>query len=229
MQKYKSTRLSSFLFFIKQNRSFLLFMLLMFAFRSAVADWNTVPTGSMKPTIVEGDRILIDKTAYDIRMPFIGTIVSTHADPKRGEIIVFNSEAANKRLVKRVIGVPGDSIALRANKLTLNGQALSYSLIDQADTDLEAKQQLELVEELGDKKHKVWVQSAYSRLANFSPVTVPADHYLVMGDNRDNSSDSRVIGFIPRDEIIGRANTVVLSLNYDNYYIPRSERFFKAL
>jgi signal peptidase I len=68
-----------------------------------------------------------------------------------------------------------------------------------------------------------------SKLANFSEVTVPADYYLVMGDNRDNSADSRVIGFVPRDEIIGRSNKVVLSLNYENYLLPRSERFLKDI
>ncbi|MCJ8303996.1 signal peptidase I, partial [Shewanella sp.] len=92
---------------LKQNRSFLLFMILMLVFRSAVADWNSVPTGSMKPTILEGDRLLVNKMAYDIRVPFTHLSLVRIADPARGEIIIFDSVKADKKLVKRVIGVPG--------------------------------------------------------------------------------------------------------------------------
>ncbi|MGY0627055.1 MAG: signal peptidase I, partial [Paraglaciecola chathamensis] len=78
-------------------------------------------------------------------------------------------------------------------------------------------------------QHRIRVANNGSRLSSFTPLTIPADYYLAMGDNRDNSADSRVIGLIPRDEIIGRANKVVMSLNYDNYYLPRTERFLHTL
>ncbi len=207
----------------RENRAFLLFIALMFIFRSAIADWNTVPTGSMKPTIVEGDRIGVNKLAYDIRIPFTGISIVRLADPVRGDIVVFDSEASGIRLVKRVVGVPGDVIAMRNNVLTINGRTFSYEAAPTGPTDY-----LELgTEFLPD--HTIRVRRRGSSLASFDPVTVPEGQYFVLGDNRDDSADSRVIGFVPRDEIVGRARHVVMSLNYDNYYLPRSDRFFHTL
>jgi len=205
---------------LKENRSFLLFLILMFAFRSAIADWNTVPTGSMQPTIVEGDRITVNKIAYDIRLPFSSHSIYQHADPKRGDIVVFKSKAADLRLIKRIIGVPGDKIQLDSNRLTINGQALDYSSLSK-HTDY--------LENLPEAQHKIRIKNGHSHLASFPQLTVPEQHYLVLGDNRDNSADSRVIGFVPRKEIIGKSTHVVMSFNYDNFYIPRRERFFRAL
>src|SRR6185436_7586645 len=110
-----------------EYRSFALFVLLMVIFRSALADWNTVPTGSMKPTILEGDRILVNKLAYDLLIPLTHVSVFRLADPKRGDIVVFDSKAAGTRLVKRVIGVPGDVVDMRDNRLSINGIEARYS------------------------------------------------------------------------------------------------------
>lgn len=208
----------------RENRSLIIVIGSMLVFRSAVADWYNVPTGSMQPTIEIGDRILVDKMAYDVRLPFSQTSLLHTADPQRGDIVVFNSKAANNRLVKRVVGVPGDTVAMRNNKLIINGQPLAYR-------ELVPDEQAMLMrnEQLGDVDHRIQLQrEAYGR-DNFETVTVPAGHYLVLGDNRDNSADSRVIGFVPRQEIVGRANKVLYSLNYDNYYLPRAERFFATL
>lgn len=207
----------------RQNKSFIVFLGLMFVFRSAVADWNDVPTGSMKPTIVEGDRILVNKLAYDVRVPFTHISLLKLADPERGDIVVFDSVASGKRLVKRVVGVPGDSIALVDNTLIVNGTALDYQVLDVAGDSIDK------LENLGGVQHPVRLRKQGSRLSNFATVVVPEGYYLAMGDNRDNSADSRVIGFVPRNEIVGRSRRVVLSLNYDNYFIPRNERFWKTL
>jgi signal peptidase I len=110
-----------------ENKSLIVFITLMLVFRSAVADWNDVPTGSMKPTIVEGDRILINKLAYDINMPFTQQSLIKLADPKVNDIIIFESEAAEKRLVKRVIGLPGDIVSMSNNELTINHQKIPYT------------------------------------------------------------------------------------------------------
>lgn len=209
--------------FWMENRSLLLFLALMFCFRSAIADWNDVPSGSMQPTIVEGDRILINKLAYDLRIPFTHIALLRHSDPARGDIIVFDSKAAQKRLVKRVIGLPGDVVALRNNILTINGQQINYTpqTINGSHQDL--------VEHLLGLEHSVRLNPFGSHLANFAPMLVPEGQYLALGDNRDNSADSRVIGFVPRQEIIGRSRQVVVSFNYDNYFIPRKERFFHKI
>src|SRR5690606_29012522 len=110
----------------RDNRSLVIFLLLMLIFRSAVADWNEVPTGSMKPTIIEGDRILVNKLAYDLRVPFTHISLLKLADPQRGDIIIFDSQASDKRLVKRVIGIPGDTVELVDNVLHINGEQLVY-------------------------------------------------------------------------------------------------------
>jgi len=209
----------------KENKSLLLFISLMLVFRSAVADWNDVPTGSMKPTIVEGDRIYVDKLAYDLRVPFTLHSLIKLADPQRNDIIIFESAAADKRLVKRVIGIPGDVVAMNNNKLYLNGQASSYQSL-KVQPSVANTNELIVQESLATATHNIRLNKQASSLANFSSVKVPEGFYLVLGDNRDNSADSRVIGFVPRHEIIGRSNKVVMSLNYDNYFLPRAERFF---
>lgn len=205
------------------NKFFIFFIFLMFAFRSAVADWNEVPTGSMKPTILEGDRIFVNKMAYDLRIPFTHISLYKIADPARGDIVVFDSQTSDKRLVKRVVGVPGDIVAMRDNVLMINGQVLSYHNRDAANTYFDE------TEDLLGVQHVVRVAPGGSRLSSFPPVKVPDGQYLMLGDNRDNSADSRVIGFVPRDEIVGRSRSVVLSLNYDHYYLPRMDRFFHDL
>ena len=208
---------------LKEHRSLLCFVILMTVFRSSFADWNTVPTGSMKPTILEGDRILVNKMAYDIRIPFTLTSLYKTGDPARGDIIIFDSTASDLKLVKRVIGIPGDVVELENNVLRINGEQLSYDSISST------RSTEDLSENLLGLEHVVRVNKSGSSLSSFQPVTVPADYYLALGDNRDNSSDSRVIGFVPRREIVGRTRSVVMSFNYDNYYIPRSDRFFHAL
>jgi signal peptidase I len=208
----------------REYRGFAVFVVLMAIFRSALADWNVVPTGSMKPTIIEGDRILVNKLAYDFKVPLTHISLYKFADPARGDIVVFDSRAANTRLVKRVIGLPGDTVEMTDNRLTINGIAARYSGVEyEADATFEIESYLNV-------SHRIELAgTGGSRVGTFGPVTVPEDRYLVLGDNRDNSADSRFYGFIPRDEIIGNAKTVVLSLNYDDYYIPRTDRFFRPL
>ena len=116
----------------REYRGFAVFVVLMVIFRSALADWNVVPTGSMKPTIVEGDRILVNKLAYDFKVPLTHISLHKFADPGRGDIVVFDSRAADTRLVKRVIGLPGDVVEMRDNRLIINGIAARYSGIEYA-------------------------------------------------------------------------------------------------
>jgi len=108
-------------------RSVLLIVLVITSFRSAVADWNDVPTGSMKPTIFEGDRIVVNKLAYDLKIPFTTLRVISWANPTRGDIVVLYSPVDGKRLVKRVIGLPGDTVSMIEDRLIVNNVTISYS------------------------------------------------------------------------------------------------------
>jgi signal peptidase I len=202
----------------KQNWGFILFVFLMFASRSSLADWYLVPTGSMQPTIVEGDRILVNKMAYRIELPFTNISLMETGSPQRGDIVVFNSAVADKRLIKRLIGLPGDQISMRDNHLMINGKALDY-----------AKHDGKITEQIADVAHFVQFIKVAQATDNFASVRVPENHYLVLGDNRNNSADSRFIGFIPAAELQGQALKVLLSLDPENYYLPRTERSLAPL
>ncbi len=215
----------------QNNKSLFIFLMLMVVFRSAVADWYEVPTGSMNPTIVEGDRIFAHKMAYDMRIPLTHISLVKMGDPKRGDIIIFDSAASNNRLIKRVIGLPGDRVEMQANTLLINGKKLTYwqTQNQAASNSALSTSYHQSMENLLGVKHAVQTLEQGSGLSSFSSVLVPKNKYLVMGDNRDNSADSRVIGFVPRDEIIGQAKSVIVSLDYENYYLPREGRFLTKL
>ena len=189
--------------------SILVALILATSFKSAVADWNIVPTGSMKPTILEGDRILVNKLAYDLKVPYTTWHIAQWGDPKEGEIVVFNSPAEHQRLVKRVVGVPGDEISM-LNELGLSDQYL-------------------LMENLNGAKHLVMISPHRYALRSFGPITVPEGKYFMMGDNRDNSADSRYFGFVERNRIVGQATAVVASFDIHHHQWPRWGRFFSKL
>ncbi|MFT6031828.1 MAG: signal peptidase I [Arenicella sp.] len=214
---------------ISENRNFIIIIILMSVFRSSLADWNSVPTGSMKPTIIEGDRIIINKLAYDLKLPFSNISIAKLGDPQRGDIIIFNSKVSAKRLVKRVIGLPGDAVSMKNNALSINGKALTYGLNNADTTPSVSKPYYDLTEYLYGAVYSIRISRQTTAASNLSKIIVPKGVFLALGDNRDNSADSRYIGFIPRAEIIGRSKNVAMSFDYQDYYLLRKERFFKAL
>lgn len=207
--------------------------LVMCSIRSSLADWNDVPTGSMKPTIIEGDRVFVNKLAYDLKVPFTTWHLAEWSSPQRGDIVVFNSPHDGQRLVKRVIGVPGDTVELRNENLFINGEPVAYASLDKNVTarlgDTERNTSLFATEQLSAHPHPVMSTPSLPAPRNFGPQQVPADEYFMMGDNRDNSFDSRFWGSVPRQQIIGRATAVVISLDRNNWWLPRWERSFVAL
>ena len=207
----------------KNNRFLIVFIFLMVLFRTSFADWNTVPTGSMKPTIQEGDRIWVNKLAYDLKVPFTNLTLKKFSDPNRGDIIIFESKKADKRLVKRVIGIPGDIISMNNNIVSINNQKLNYKIIEQHENKFIAEEKYKQL------RYHIQLNKYSTNNSGFYNVKIPKNYYLVLGDNRDNSADSRFIGLIPRNDIIGRSQHVVMSLNYENYYLPRLNRFFHKL
>src|SRR4028119_1252094 len=112
---------------LNEVRIFLLMILIVSSLRSALADWNDVPTGSMKPTIQEGDRVVVNKLAYDLKIPFTTKAIAKWGDPQRGDIVVLFSPADGIRLVKRVVAIPGDQVELRDNQLLINGKVAEQS------------------------------------------------------------------------------------------------------
>ena len=214
-------------------RPLLVIFLITSSFRSAIADWNDVPTGSMKPTIMEGDRIFVNKLAYDLKIPFTTSQIAQWDNPKRGEVIVLFSPFDGKRLVKRVVGVPGDKIELKNNLLYVNGIPVNYDSLDPSiirEIPVEERPYFHFsTETLNGRKHPVMITPGRPSLKSFDSTVVPANHYFVMGDNRDNSFDSRHFGTVKRENIVGRAVAVVASLNPDDHYLPRWHRFFTRL
>jgi len=217
----------------RNNKYLFLVILGMLVFRGAIADWYTVPTGSMKPTILVGDRIFVNKLAYNLNVPFTTLSLIKHSDPQRNDIVVFESASAHNRLVKRIIGLPGDLVALRENRLYINGKAAGYTVAPAAFiqplSPKDKESSLIVRESIPGGEHTIMLTSPAAHFNNFGLVKVPDNHYLVLGDNRDNSADSRVIGFVPRSEITGKAKNVIISLNGKNNYMPRRERFFHRL
>lgn len=206
---------------------------IMIPFRSSIADWNHVPSGSMKPTILECERILVNKLAYDLKVPLTTRHLAEWGQPARGDIVVFNSPRDGTRLVKRVIGVPGDVVELRHNRLIVNGESAQYERADERTgaflSAIERAGSERARECLGRLDHAVMAIPGSPALRSFGPVAVPEGRYLVLGDNRDNSADSRYFGFVERSAIIGRASAVVASFDPDRYFRPRFERWFTTL
>lgn len=210
-----------------------LVILITSAMRSALADWNDVPSGSMRPTILEGDRVWVNKLAYDLKVPFTTWHVAAWGAPQRGEIVVFFSPLDGERLVKRVVGVPGDVVAMENNRLTLNNQAVTYEPMNLAEAPeavrMDPAQPHLAHEGLPGKNHAVAFIPGIRSAHTFGPITVPDGHYFMMGDNRDNSFDSRYFGFVDRQRIVGRATSVALSVDKQRHYRPRWERWFRGL
>ena len=213
-------------------RSIALVVLVVTSFRSAVADWNDVPSGSMKPSILIGDRIFVNKLAYDLKVPYTTWRLARWGSPQRGDIVVLYSPADGKRLVKRVVALGGDTIAMRSGRLILNGELLDYEPLDlelaeSPPPSLEGRLLAE--EDLGSGGHAVMLTPAVPAQRDFAPVRVPERHLFVMGDNRDESLDSRFFGCVDRSQVVGRAVAVAASVDPDHHFRPRWKRFFTKL
>lgn len=203
-------------------------------FKSSLADWNWVPTGSMNPTILEGDLIFVNKIAYDLRIPLTLHRIAKWSDPQRGDIVVCFSPEDGVRLVKRVIALPGDTVSMINNRVFINGKPLDYTKIDERYqeylSDKLKKNTYMRMEDLDGHSHAVMSFPTIDKaMRSFPPLAVPEHSYFVMGDNRDNSKDSRVFGFVDRKSIIGQAKGIITSFNIKDKYQPRFGRFFDSL
>jgi len=210
----------------------ILIAVVIFPLKSAIADWNWVPSRSMKPTILEGDLVFVNKVAYDLKVPFTLWRMAQWDNPRRGDIVVFFSPKDGTRLVKRVIAIPGDTIEMKNNILLLNGRQMQYEPLTNNPFKPEIYEDAHAViatERSNSRDHWVMALPSFSALRSFPTTQVPEGKYFMMGDSRDNSFDSRYFGFVDRTQVVGKANHVILSFNKNHSYVPRVKRSFSEL
>jgi signal peptidase I len=209
---------------IDYARSFFPVLLVVLLIRSFLVQPYRVPSGSLEPTVIPGDLMLVNQFAYGLHLPVWYTKLLSVGEPKRGQIALFYWPV-NKKItfIKRVIGVPGDHISYINKVLYVNGkEAKQTPAGDSTDTNGGVSWSVKVYEEnLDGVKHKIFVCDANSlgcpnsETQNFYNLEIPAGHYLMMGDNRDNSDDSRDWGLVPKENLIGKAMFVFL--NWDPY------------
>jgi len=217
--------------FVRANKGFLVFVLLFGVFRTAVADWNPIPSGSMRPNLLEGDVVFVNRMAFDLKIPLTDIAVARLGEPERGDVVTFASPVDGTRLIKRVLALPGDVIEMRDDRLTINGVEATYTDVESLRERAGGQQvaALRLVEHVAGARQRVQVLPQVPALRSFGPLHIPADQYLMLGDNRDDSRDSRYIGLVPREKLIGRAVRVLVSSDYLGNWMPRFERFGMTL
>lgn len=188
---------------IETSKSIFPVLAVVLVVRSFIFEPFQIPSGSMIPTLAVGDFIVVNKFSYGLRLPVIGTKILPVADPKHGEVVVFK-EPGNEHInfIKRVIGVPGDVIRYQNKKLTINGKPLPQEYLTAWGSDTQ------YIEQHGEHKYTVQTANGFGDLRAEGEWTVPAGHYFVMGDNRDRSNDSRYWGFVPDENIVGKATHI---------------------
>ncbi|WP_444937465.1 signal peptidase I [Microbulbifer sp. JMSA002] len=198
---------------VEYAKSFFPILAIVFVLRSFIVEPFQIPSGSMIPTLQVGDFILVNKYEYGLRLPVSRKKVVDVGEPQRGDVMVFFPPHMNDTyFIKRVIGLPGDKIELKNNVLYVNGELAPQELI-QAMPPVNPRQEI-LWENLYGKRHLMQKNIPASQYGNFSGV-VPEGHYFMMGDNRDNSLDSRAWGFVPERDVVGKA--FAIWMHWDNW------------
>ena len=215
---------------IEYSGSFFPVIALVFVLRSFLYEPFKIPTSSMVPTLLVGDLILVNKFTYGVRLPILNQKIIDVNDPKRGDVMVFKyPKDMSQDYIKRVIGVPGDKIIYENKRLTVNDKPVSYTQMDDYLDDQELIYHKQFTELLPEKQHRILNREGfptvraeavenfpYREACDFSQdkftCTVPEGNYFMMGDNRDNSQDSRYWGFVPNKNIVGKAFVVWMNL-----------------
>jgi signal peptidase I len=196
--------------YFRKNRGFLAFLLVMLFVRATLANQYLVPSGSMIPSLQVGDMILVDRTAYDLKIPLTQISVAKTSEPQRGDVVVFDSvEEEGTVMVKRLIGLPGDEIEVIDGNVKVNGATIAQMGTVTSDQD----ELIQYEERLGEHRYFVQRIPEYFRPEQ-RVFEIPEGQYLMMGDNRDNSRDGRYFGFVPRKHLIGRAERVLYSWKF---------------
>lgn len=195
---------------IEYAKSFFPVLLIVLVLRSFLVEPFQIPTGSMIPTLQVGDFILVNKYAYGIRLPVIGTKIIAVDDPQRGEVMVFIPPHENKYYIKRVIGLPGDTVRYEDKNLFINGEMVSKEYVEEisVDTSIGSLPGTLYSETIGGIEHPTQHIDGVGRRRSRTTWVVPHGYYFMMGDNRDNSSDSREWGAVREEDIVGKAIAV---------------------
>ena len=218
---------------IEYARSFFWVLFVVLMIRSFLFEGFRIPSGSLKPTLLVGDFIAVNKFTYGLRLPVLHTKIVEMNEPKIGDIVVFRSvNDATLDLVKRIVAVPGDRISYINKVLYINGKEMPQKFVQNARDQNEGSEGswpvMEEKETLNGIDHDIFVRPDMNISGDFENIVVPKDSFFGMGDNRDNSSDSRFWGFIPEQNIIGRAQYIVLSWD-SQANMFRGHRFFKSI
>lgn len=193
---------------VEYAKSFFPVLLIVLVLRSFLVEPFQIPSGSMIPTLEVGDFILVNKFTYGLRLPVIGTKIVPMNEPKRGEVMVFIPPHDRRYFIKRVVGLPGDTIRYENKVLTINGEQVESEVVERIQIEISNGMMhsgVLLNETLGGVEHQTQLIDLPDRDSGRTVWVVPEGHYFMMGDNRDNSADSRVWGFEPEKDIVGRA------------------------
>jgi signal peptidase I len=203
---------------IEYSRSLFTVLLIVMLFRSFLFEPFKIPSGSMIPTLLVGDFIVVNKFAYGLRLPVAHTKIVPLGEPERGDVVVFRYPVDPKvNFIKRLVGLPGDTISYRDKKLYVNGEQVSAEFQGRYSSS-EVKcssprpDAIRLTETLGSVSHDILLHKGTG--GRDGQWQVPEGHYFVMGDNRDRSNDSREWGFVPEQNLMGRAIGIWLNFDY---------------
>jgi signal peptidase I len=212
--------------FVDYARSFFPVLLVVLVLRSFVAEPFRIPSGSMMPTLLVGDFILVNKYAYGLRLPVTRQLVFPVGLPERGDVVVFKyPRNPREDYIKRVLGLPGDRVEFRDRLLLINGEpqpAEFARVFEGVGSGRSMTGAQVLIEQIGDRSHEILVWDQNPGLSG--AVQVPEGYYFMVGDNRDNSNDSRMWGFVHEDLLVGRATLIWL-----NWDAPGSSRDFSRI
>ncbi len=214
---------------IEYSRSLFPVLIAIWAIRSFIAQPYRVPTGSLEPTILPGDFIVVNQFAYGLRLPVTNTQIIPVGLPKRGDITLFHSPVdPSTMLIKRLIGLPGDHVVYHDKHLWINGLEMQQTFVGKAIDYGNEPGQMRAVNEYQENllgvKHDIFVQAEGGETQNVD-VVVPPHSYFMMGDNRDNSADSRIWGFAPENHLVGKALVIWMSWDPINHSIRWSRLF----
>ncbi|MGB0937747.1 MAG: signal peptidase I [Colwellia sp.] len=247
--KVQSKLKSRLFYFYTKNRGFLVFIFILLLIRSTFLNWNYIPTPSMNPNLIEGDFVLVNKLAYDIKLPFFGKNLVAINNPQRGDIAAFDNNGV--LFVKRVMAIPGDTVKIKDNNFYINDKKLlltptTVNLVENNQLPYSNKYSFDTFQESNsvntNKKHEYTVIYAqglpdyiHSQLITDTiEFEVAEDHYFMIGDNRNLSHDSRYFGTVQRKNIVASVNTVLF--NYQQLWhtltgqhLVKDFRFFKQI